>query len=206
VARANNLERSVPMKDFTNADRAKRAKAALKRYNGDNDAITNVVDLLADLQHFFYDLEHAKDIIHPTFDDALASARRHFEDEQAELAMSTTSAQDKSNPPPQYSIGINNDDGDCYDIVIKQGDRPIATVIAPEGEVEPLVRAGNCHQTLIDALKVAQTAIEEATDIMLYEEGQPVTFLESHEIERAYTALVSILVQVHEAVNAGASV
>src|SRR5579862_9909193 len=45
-------ERSVPMKDFTNADRAKRSKAALKRYNGDNDTITNAVDLLTDLQHF----------------------------------------------------------------------------------------------------------------------------------------------------------
>jgi hypothetical protein len=205
VARANNLERSVPMKDFTNADRAKRAKAALKRYNGDNDAMTNAVDFLTDLQHFYH-LAHAKDDTHPTFDDALESARGHFEaEQQAEAAMST-SAEDKSNPPPEYSIGINNDDGDCYDIVIKQGDRPIATLIAPEGDVEPLVRAGNCHQTLIDALKVAETAIEEATDVMLYEEGQPVTFLESHEIERAYTALVSILVQVHEAVNAGASV
>jgi hypothetical protein len=74
------------MKGFTNADRAKRARAALKRYNGDNDAITNAVDLLADLQHFFYDLEHAKDIIHPTFDDAHESARRHFEAEKAEVA------------------------------------------------------------------------------------------------------------------------
>jgi hypothetical protein len=74
-------ERSVPMKDFTNADRAKRAKAALRRYDGDNDAITNAVDFLTDLQHF-YALEHAKDDIHPTFDDAFESARRYFEAEQ----------------------------------------------------------------------------------------------------------------------------
>jgi hypothetical protein len=73
------------MMDFTNPDRAKRAKAALKRYNGDNDAITNAVDFLTDFQHF-YAIEHAKDNSHPTFDDALQSARQHFEAEKAEAA------------------------------------------------------------------------------------------------------------------------
>ena len=66
------------MKDFTNADRAKRAKAALKRYNGDNDAITNAVDFLTDVQHFYH-LGHEEDDTHPTFDDAL---ELHFEAEQ----------------------------------------------------------------------------------------------------------------------------
>jgi hypothetical protein len=70
------------MKNFTNSDNANRAKATLKRYNGDNDAITNAVDLLTDLQHFYH-LAHAKDDSHPTFDDALESARGHFEAEQA---------------------------------------------------------------------------------------------------------------------------
>jgi hypothetical protein len=138
------------MMDFTNTDRAKRATAALKRYNGDNDAITNAVDFLTDLQHF-YAIEHANDDIHPTFDDALQSARGHFEAEQTEAAWSTTSAPDKANPPPKYSIGINNDDGDCYDIAILQNGRPIATLIATEGEVEPLVRAGNAHPELHNA-------------------------------------------------------
>lgn len=73
------------MMDFTNPDRAKRAKAALKRYNGDNDAITNAVDFLTDLQHFYH-LAHAKDDTHPTFDEALESARGHFEAEQKEAA------------------------------------------------------------------------------------------------------------------------
>ena len=73
------------MKDFTNADRAKRAKAALNRYNGDNDDIVNAVDLLTDLQHF-YGLAHAADDTHPTFDEALESARDHFQTEQAEAA------------------------------------------------------------------------------------------------------------------------
>ena len=69
------------MMDFTNTDRAKRAKAALKRYNGDNDPITNAVDFLTDLQHFYH-LAHAQDDTHPTFDEALVSARGHFEAEQ----------------------------------------------------------------------------------------------------------------------------
>ena len=71
------------MNDFTNADRAKRARAALKRYNGDNDAATNAVDFLTDLQHF-YNFAQAKDIAHPTFEAALESARGHFEAEQKE--------------------------------------------------------------------------------------------------------------------------
>jgi hypothetical protein len=55
------------------------------------------------------------------------------------------------------------------------------------------------RQMLVDALKAAEEAIEEATDIMFFEDGQPVTFLESHEIEQAYFALVGVMVQVHEA-------
>jgi hypothetical protein len=55
--------------------------------------------------------------------------------------------------PSRYSIGVNNDDGDCYDIAILQDGKPIATLIATEGEVAPLVHAGNCHQDLVDALK-----------------------------------------------------
>jgi hypothetical protein len=53
--------------------------------------------------------------------------------------------------PSHYGIGVNNDDGDCYDIVIKRGDRPIATLIATEGEVESLVRAGNAYPELHNA-------------------------------------------------------
>jgi hypothetical protein len=77
------------MMDFTNADRAKRAKAALKRYNGDNDPITNAVDFLTDLHHF-YNLAHAQDDTHPTFDEALASARGHFQAEQEEVMKTYT--------------------------------------------------------------------------------------------------------------------
>ena len=69
------------MMDRTNPDRSKRAEAALKRYNCDNDAVANAVDFLTDLQHFCH-FEHAKDDTHPTFDDALVSARSHFEAEK----------------------------------------------------------------------------------------------------------------------------
>jgi hypothetical protein len=69
------------MKDFTNSDRAIRATKALNLYNSDNDAVTNALDFLVDLQHF-YNLAHAYDISHPTFDEALEAARGHFEAEQ----------------------------------------------------------------------------------------------------------------------------
>ena len=55
---------------------------------------------------------------------------------------------------------------------------------------------------LLNALTAAETAIEEATDILHYEDGQPVTALEGWEIERAYGALCSALVEVHQAIAA----
>lgn len=73
------------MMDLTNPDRAKRAERALKLYNSDNDAITNAVDFLTDIQHF-YCLAHAADDTHPTFDDALESACGHFQAELEEAA------------------------------------------------------------------------------------------------------------------------
>jgi hypothetical protein len=57
---------------------------------------------------------------------------------------------------------------------------------------------------LLNALTAAQTAIEEATEIMHYEGGQPVTALEGWEIERAYTALCSVLVDIRAAITAAA--
>ena len=55
---------------------------------------------------------------------------------------------------------------------------------------------------LLSALAASEAAIEEATDIMHYEDGLPVTALEGWEIERAYGALCSALVEVHEAIAA----
>jgi hypothetical protein len=54
---------------------------------------------------------------------------------------------------------------------------------------------------LFEALKAAEAAIEEATDIMHYADGEPVTALDGWEIERAYNALCSVLVSVQEALS-----
>jgi hypothetical protein len=107
---------------------------------------------------------------------------------------------------PEYTIGIHNDDGDCYDVAIKQNGRPIATLTAPESEVEPLVHAGNCYAALIRALRAANAAIIEAADLMLYEDDKPVTFLESTDIERAYYSLVGTLPEIRHAFNTVAKV
>ena len=55
---------------------------------------------------------------------------------------------------------------------------------------------------LLHALTAAQSAIEEATDIMHYEDGLPVTALEGWEIERAYNALCGVLVELDSAIAA----
>jgi len=54
---------------------------------------------------------------------------------------------------------------------------------------------------LLKALTAAQAAIEEATDTMHYEDGQPVTALEGWQIERMYCTLCSVLVEVDEAIT-----
>ena len=100
----------------------------------------------------------------------------------------------------EYTIGVHNDDGDCYDIVIKEQGRPIATLIAAEDDIAPLLHAGNCYATLAVALGSADTAIEEASDILHYEDGEAQTFLESREIEMAYVALVSVTAQIKHAI------
>jgi hypothetical protein len=100
----------------------------------------------------------------------------------------------------EYTIGVHNDDSDCYDIVIKQNGRPVATLIAPESDVAPLVHAGNCYPTVASALGLAANVIEEASDILHYEDGEAVTFLESREIEIAYIALVSVMVEIEQAI------
>jgi hypothetical protein len=71
----------MTQREFTNIERANRAEADMKEYSCDWNAITNAVDFLTDLQHF-YAVAHAKDISHPTFDEALKSARVRFEAEQ----------------------------------------------------------------------------------------------------------------------------
>jgi hypothetical protein len=54
---------------------------------------------------------------------------------------------------------------------------------------------------LLKALEMCERAILEATDIMHYEDGLPVTALDGWEIERAYSALSSALVEAHQALT-----
>jgi hypothetical protein len=100
----------------------------------------------------------------------------------------------------EYSIGVHNDDGDCYDVAIKQKGRPIATLIAPEADVQRLVHAGNCYAALERALRAVDRAIIEVADVMHYENDLPVTFLESSDIERAYYALTHLMPEVKRAI------
>jgi hypothetical protein len=55
---------------------------------------------------------------------------------------------------------------------------------------------------LLKAVEAAEQAIEEATDIMHAEDGQPVTALEASEIESAYLALCGVLVELDQAITA----
>lgn len=52
---------------------------------------------------------------------------------------------------------------------------------------------------VLAALESARRAIKEATDIMHYDDGLPVTALDGADIERIYGALCSVLVEIEEA-------
>jgi hypothetical protein len=51
------------------------------------------------------------------------------------------------------------------------------------------------------ALKAAAAELDDATDILHYEEGQPVTALEGWQIERIFDGLRSVMVQVDDALR-----
>jgi len=104
-------------------------------------------------------------------------------------------------PPAEYAVGVSDDD--CPSIVLKRKGKTVATLVVPEAELAALVRAGNLHQSLIDALTAAEEAIDQAADIMFSgSDGQPVTFLKPRDIDDAYRTLVGVMVQVHEALAA----
>jgi hypothetical protein len=64
-----------------------------------------------------------------------------------------------------------------------------------------IIHRVNVHDQLFMALQAAEEAIDLATDTMYFEDGQPVTALESWEIEQAYFSLCSVVVQIDEAVR-----
>jgi hypothetical protein len=56
-----------------------------------------------------------------------------------------------------YTIGID-DYGDVYDIVIRDNDLIIAVLSCGEGPAMHLVKAGNCFDELLEALKYQEMA------------------------------------------------
>jgi hypothetical protein len=62
---------------------------------------------------------------------------------------------------PGYTIGVNNDDGECYDICILHHGDPIATVIAPEAEAAHIVRAANAFETAAGTLRINAVGFAE---------------------------------------------
>jgi hypothetical protein len=65
-------------KYLANSRRAERARQVLAAYNDKYDIPGNIVDILADLQHYCH---IAREIDRRSFDDALRIARMHFEAE-----------------------------------------------------------------------------------------------------------------------------
>jgi hypothetical protein len=61
-----------------------------------------------------------------------------------------------------------------------------------------IVHRVNVHEQLLKALEAAESAISEAAEIMHYEDGLPVTFLESREIEIAHGTLVTVRAEVQK--------
>jgi hypothetical protein len=62
----------------------------------------------------------------------------------------------------------------------------------PVKRARTIVHRVNVHEQMLEALEFAQSAIDEAAEIMHYEDGLPVTGLESYEIESAYFILAGI--------------
>jgi hypothetical protein len=73
----------------------------------------------------------------------------------------------------------------------------------PVQRARTIVHRVNAHEQMLKALEAAESAINEAADIMHYEDDLPVTGLESYEIEKAYYALSGIRAAVQEAVRDG---
>jgi DNA-directed RNA polymerase subunit M/transcription elongation factor TFIIS len=226
------IERNVPMKDSTNADRAR-------------PDILNALRLCREqLSLYVADGQQS-----PEDKEALDAAQAAIQ------AFGATSAQDEANPssreqtePKPNSNCLQDikcpkcgqedafyidcavrayvtDDGaeaangsfswdrdsliDCVECehTGSVAEFTIPVAVGSDSEVQPLVQAGNSHQSVMDALKAAERAIEEATNVMFSgEDGKPVKRLKATDIEHIYLTLCGVMVQVHEAVSAGESV
>lgn len=86
------------------------------------------------------------------------------------------------NTAPRFRV----DGTDSYRIAAR-----ISAVIKDSGSM--------ASDPVLAALESARLAIEEATDIMHYEDGLPVTALDGADIERIHDSLCSVLVEIEEA-------
>jgi hypothetical protein len=75
----------------------------------------------------------------------------------------------------------------------------------PVERARAIVHRVNAHEQMLRALESAESAINEAADIMRYEGDLPVTFLEFYEIQRAYDALANVMADVKQTVKDGRS-
>ena len=100
--------------------------------------------------------------VEASFDAPVCQRIVHIEDSRNNVIASDIALDDyrlcnryDAAPPAgaEYTIGVDNDDGDCYDIAILQGGKPLATVIVPDAEIHPLLHAGNCFGELVRALE-----------------------------------------------------
>ena len=87
--------------------------------------------------------------------------------------------------------------GDDYQTVADPHCRPTADY-GPENDANAafFVHACNHHYELLIALERAFEILDGIADKLLYEEGQPVTFLESREIEDIYNDAISELAPI----------
>ena len=63
-----------------------------------------------------------------------------------------------------------------------------------------IVHRSNIHQELLTTLEAAETALEEAAAIILYQQCDDVTFLEDSDIGRAYLGLAGAAGEVKQAI------
>lgn len=85
--------------------------------------------------------------------------------------------------------------------IATEGNRKAVAYMECDRHMSKYARLFVSSPHLLKALKAAEAAIEEAADIMHYEDGLPVTALDAREIDLAYTALCSVLVEIHEALE-----
>jgi len=132
--------------------------------------------------------------VEASWDAAVCQRIVHIEDSRNNVIASDIALDDyrlcnryDAAPPAgaEYTIGVDNDDGDCYDIAILQGGKPLATVIVPDAEIHPLLHAGNCFGELVRALEAMLLCF--AGDCLVTPEGRSEALQSAREIVQTAT-------------------